>query len=155
MAFHWKVDECTARLDRVHLRGWCFDSAAPIVAVEALFLDGEQPTRLASFGLPSPDLVAALQPDAHHARFDEWLPLPETQRGKNFKLRFRFADGTAAESSPLHQDADLVLHWKIDECAAYFDRMRVRGWCFAFEQQIVAVEALFLDGRQPTRLASF
>jgi len=32
------------------------------------------------------------------------------------------------------------LQWKIDECALYFERMKVRGWCYHLAKTIVKVE---------------
>lgn len=40
-------------------------------------------------------------------------------------------------------DSQQNLHWKIDECAVYFDRMRVRGWCFHPAKPIAAVAIRF------------
>lgn len=47
-----------------------------------------------------------------------------------------------------------ALHWKIDECAVYFDRLRLRGWCHHGGSPIVRVE-VELDGRAVVPLASF
>jgi hypothetical protein len=37
------------------------------------------------------------------------------------------------------------VQWKIDECAAYFDRMRLRGWCHHAGSEIQKVEVVFPD----------
>jgi SAM-dependent methyltransferase len=47
-----------------------------------------------------------------------------------------------------------ALHWKIDECAVYFDRLHLRGWCHHGGSAIVRVEAI-LDGKSAHPLASF
>ncbi|MSU22412.1 MAG: methyltransferase domain-containing protein [Opitutus sp.] len=46
-------------------------------------------------------------------------------------------------------------YWKIDECSAYFDRMRVRGWCFQASPRIVKVEAVFPEPATVVPLVSF
>lgn len=48
-----------------------------------------------------------------------------------------------------------ALNWKIDECAAYFDRVRIRGWCHHFPSPIVAVELVFVDSGVVQPLLSF
>ncbi|MDP3073384.1 MAG: methyltransferase domain-containing protein [Opitutaceae bacterium] len=47
-----------------------------------------------------------------------------------------------------------ALHWKIDECAVYFDRLHLRGWCHHGGSPIVRVE-VELDGRAIVPLTSF
>lgn len=37
------------------------------------------------------------------------------------------------------------VQWKIDECAVYFERMRLRGWAHQAEQSISRVEVVFPD----------
>ncbi|MSU48866.1 MAG: methyltransferase domain-containing protein [Opitutus sp.] len=89
----------------MRLRGWCFVPGAPIVAVEALFPASPAPMRLLSYGLPSPDVATAIHPDAGQARFEEWVPLPTAQSGRDFTLRLRFADGSTLETTSVHQCA--------------------------------------------------
>ncbi len=38
-----------------------------------------------------------------------------------------------------------VVHWKIEECAVYFNRLHLRGWCHCPAQAIVRLEALVHD----------
>lgn len=45
-------------------------------------------------------------------------------------------------------------HWKIEECAVYFNRLHLRGWCHHPAQPIVRVEALIND-TLPYPLASY
>ena len=106
MSLSWKIDECCAYHDRLLLRGWCAHSApgAPIVGVAAVFpasTAGQAPTvvPVGSFGRPSPDVAAAVDPAATHARFDELLPAPPDALGHDFTLRFTLADGTVLTSS--------------------------------------------------------
>lgn len=47
-----------------------------------------------------------------------------------------------------------AAQWKIEECAVYFNRLHVRGWCHHRAQPIVCVEAL-LNDNLPYPLASF
>lgn len=49
----------------------------------------------------------------------------------------------------------MPLHWKVDECAAYFDRLRLRGWCHHGPQRITRVEVLFAGSALAVSLASF
>src|SRR5438874_11860869 len=91
---HWKIDECAVYFDRLHLRGWCFHSTPPIVRVEAIFPSPTGTVALASFGQPSADVGAAVDPHATHCRFDEWLSLPAEALGRDFSLRFTLGDGT-------------------------------------------------------------
>lgn len=39
----------------------------------------------------------------------------------------------------------MPLNWQVDECAAYFDRLYLRGWCHHAPEKIVRVEALFTE----------
>lgn len=48
----------------------------------------------------------------------------------------------------------VALNWKIDECAVYFDRLHLRGWCHHRDSAIVRVEAI-LDGKSVHPLISF
>lgn len=41
--------------------------------------------------------------------------------------------------------APAPAHWKIEECAVYFNRLHLRGWCHHPTQPIVRVEALIND----------
>ncbi|MEN9636481.1 MAG: hypothetical protein RL077_4885 [Verrucomicrobiota bacterium] len=101
----WKIDECSAYFDRMRLRGWCFLPGASIVAIEVAFPTSLPPFRLSSFGLPSPDVAAAVDLAAHHARFEEWIPLPPAQSGHDFTLHLCLADGTRFETPSVHQNA--------------------------------------------------
>ena len=47
------------------------------------------------------------------------------------------------------------LKWKIDECSVYFDRLRLRGWCFNASSPIVKVEAVFPEPATMVPLSSF
>ena len=49
----------------------------------------------------------------------------------------------------------MPLHWKIDECAVYFDRLHLRGWCHHSPQPITRVEILFAEATLALPLASF
>lgn len=101
----WKIDECSNYFDRMRLRGWCFHSGAQIAAVEVLFPAVSTAVRLLSFGLPSPDVAAAINPNADHARFDEWIMLPDPQRGRDFTLRLHLTDQTVIETDSVHENA--------------------------------------------------
>src|SRR4051812_25125124 len=92
MDLNWKVDECAAYFDRLHLRGWCFNSAAKIVRVEALFPSPGTAVPLVSFGQASPDVAAAVHPGASHCRFDEWVAAPAEALGRDLTLRFTLAN---------------------------------------------------------------
>jgi SAM-dependent methyltransferase len=46
------------------------------------------------------------------------------------------------------------VHWKIEECAVYFNRLHLRGWCHHSAQPIVRVEAL-INNTLPYPLASY
>jgi SAM-dependent methyltransferase len=46
------------------------------------------------------------------------------------------------------------VHWKIEECAVYFDRLHLRGWCHHPAQPIARVEVL-LNNTVPVPLPRF
>jgi len=96
MALAWKIDECSANTNRMRLSGWCLDDRSPITAVELVFSGTQDRVRLASFGLPSPDIAAEKGPGAAFCRFDEWVDLPPGAGGLAFRLQFILADGTLA-----------------------------------------------------------
>lgn len=48
-----------------------------------------------------------------------------------------------------------ALLWKIDECAPYFERMKVRGWCFAPGARIGRVDLVFDGGLGEVPLRSY
>jgi hypothetical protein len=106
-SLRWKVDEYSSYFERMRLRGWCFAVEAIIAKVEVLFPASAAPVTLFSYGLPSPDVATAVDPKAHHVRFDEWVALPESQRGRDFTLRIHFADGTATETASVAEAARL------------------------------------------------
>jgi Methyltransferase domain len=97
MSLLWKVDECSAYRDRIHVRGWCFNDAPAITRVEAVFQAPSIVAALASLGQSSVDVAASVDPRATHCRFDEWLMVPGDALEKDFKLRFTFADQTTVE----------------------------------------------------------
>jgi SAM-dependent methyltransferase len=97
MPLHWKIDECAAYHERLHLSGWCFQAAPRVVKIEAVFPEPATIVPLRHLGLPSPDVAAAVDPAATHARFDEWLTVPNDALGFDFTLRFTFEDGTSAD----------------------------------------------------------
>lgn len=94
MSLAWKVDECAAYFDRLRLRGWCWHHGARIVHVAAVFPSPTPAVPLASFGLPSADVAAAVDPAATHCRFEEWVSAPPAALGRDFALHFTLADGT-------------------------------------------------------------
>src|SRR4051812_9713073 len=94
MPLHWKIDECSVYFDRLHLRGWCHHSPSAIVGVEAWFGTPPHVVRLTSYGLPSPDVAAAIDPGAQACRLDEWVVVPEEYLGRDFILRLSLADGS-------------------------------------------------------------
>lgn len=49
----------------------------------------------------------------------------------------------------------MALHWKIDECAVYFDRLHLRGWCHHAPAAIRAIELVFAQSSARRPLASF
>jgi len=55
--------------------------------------------------------------------------------------------------SNLPINPDLI--WKIDEAAAYFERLRLAGWCYLSKEPIVRVHAVFGDGEHVYLLESF
>jgi hypothetical protein len=111
MPLHWKIDECAAYHDRLHLVGWCFGSAPGITGVEVVFpavaaspapgAEATAPTvvALVSYGQPSPDVAAGLDPGATHARFDEFVAAPPEALGRDFTLRFTLDDGSVIDSA--------------------------------------------------------
>lgn len=94
MSLVWTLDECTPHHSRIHLRGWCFDERSPITKVEAVFLEPRAVVPLLSFGRPSPDVAAAVNPRAGSNRFDEWIEVPPGSRGRTFRLQCTLGDGT-------------------------------------------------------------
>ncbi len=98
MPLHWKIDECAAYHERLHLCGWCFQATPRVVQIEAVFPEPATIVPLRSYGQPSPDVAAAVDPAATHARFDDWLTVPNEALGFDFALRFTFADGTSTTS---------------------------------------------------------
>lgn len=93
MSLQWKVDECAVYFDRLHLRGWCWHPAQPIVGLEVIFPAANATVAIEGLTHPSPDVAAAVHPAAHHCRFDAWLPAPREALGRDFSLRFTLADG--------------------------------------------------------------
>ncbi|MDD3179131.1 MAG: hypothetical protein PHQ04_02140 [Opitutaceae bacterium] len=89
----------------MRLRGWCFIPGKQIKTVEVLFPTVATPVPLASYGLPSPDVAKAVSLDAHHVRFDEWVPLPQAQQGRDFTLLLRLADGSVCATSSVRENA--------------------------------------------------
>jgi hypothetical protein len=49
----------------------------------------------------------------------------------------------------------MPLDWRIDECAGYFDRVRLRGWCFNSSHAILKVDAVFPEPETIVPLKSF
>ncbi len=94
MSFNWKIDECAAYAGRMRISGWAFQPAPRIVSIEAVFPEPATVAPLRSYGLASPDVAAAVDPAATHARFEEWIAVPDEALGYDFALRFTFADGT-------------------------------------------------------------
>jgi hypothetical protein len=41
---------------------------------------------------------------------------------------------------------DSSIRWKVDECSAYFDRLRLRGWCFGTDTPVRQIEARMRGG---------
>jgi hypothetical protein len=105
MSIRWKIDECSSHFGRLHLRGWCFHATLPITEVEAVFPAPAFIAPLVSFGQLSPDVAASIDPGATRCRFDEWLPVPAGALGRDFSLRFTFADLTTADSGSVLADA--------------------------------------------------
>lgn len=48
-----------------------------------------------------------------------------------------------------------TLHWKIDECAVYFDRLHLRGWCHHAGAAIQRVELVYPEASVTLPVASF
>ncbi len=94
MPLNWKIDECAAYHERLHLCGWCFQAAPRVVKIEAVFPEPAMVVPIPSFGQPSPDVAAAVDPAAIHARFHDCLAVPNEALGFDFTLRFTLADGT-------------------------------------------------------------
>ncbi len=55
---------------------------------------------LTTFGLPSPDVAAGLDPRATHHRFEEWIDVPKALAGGDFRLQFTLGDGTVHIGGP-------------------------------------------------------
>src|SRR5687767_3326066 len=103
MSLKWKIDECSAYFDRMKLCGWCFVTGREIKAIEVVFPVTGTTLTLSSFGrIPSPDVAAAIDPAAHHARFDEWIHLPDAQRGRDFTLRLILTNGEICDTPSVH-----------------------------------------------------
>ncbi|MBI4626995.1 MAG: class I SAM-dependent methyltransferase [Verrucomicrobia bacterium] len=49
----------------------------------------------------------------------------------------------------------MALHWNIEECAAYFDRLFLRGWCHDSTHRIVRVMAVFPEPMTVVPVLSF
>jgi hypothetical protein len=85
----------------MHLRGWCFDSRQAIRGVEVVFASPPQAVALPSFGLPSPDVAAALAPAAVKCRFDDWIEVPRLDVDREVRMQFILADGTIVLGGPI------------------------------------------------------
>jgi hypothetical protein len=85
----------------MHLRGWCFDSRKAIRGVEAVFAPPPAVVALPSFGLPSPDVAAALAPAAVSCRFDDWIDVPRLGASREVRLQFTLSDGTIVLGGPI------------------------------------------------------
>lgn len=94
MPITWKIDSFSSVGERIQLRGWCFSSESPVSKVEAKFVQPLFTATLSSFGLPSPDVAAGLDPTATHHRFDEWIDVPKALAGRDFRFQFTLGDGT-------------------------------------------------------------
>jgi hypothetical protein len=57
--------------------------------------------------------------------------------------------------SALSNDYPMPLHWKIDECAVYFDRMRLGGWCHHSPSPIIRIELLLGNATVVRTLESY
>lgn len=90
----WKIDECAAYFDRMHVSGWCVCASNPVRAVGLRFDQTGHTVPLHSFGRPSPDVAAQVDLSATQARFDEWITAPETLFGTPFSMQFLLADGS-------------------------------------------------------------
>ena len=89
-----KIDECSFREGKIHLRGWCFENRLPISKVEAVFPEPLSTVPLRGFGLPSPDVAALVDPSADRCRFDETIDPPSPGAAGDFRLQFTLGDGT-------------------------------------------------------------
>jgi hypothetical protein len=105
MALIWKVDECSEKDGRMHLRGWCFDKRMPIRKVEVVFSQPFGAIALDGFGLPSPDVAASVGPGAGNSRFDAWIDVPRHAFGCEFRLQFTLSDGTIILGNPVPDGA--------------------------------------------------
>jgi hypothetical protein len=85
----------------MHLRGWCFDSRQAIRGVDVVLAPPLVVVALPSFGLPSPDVAAALAPAAASCRFDDWIDVPRFEGGREVRLQFTLADGTIVLGGPI------------------------------------------------------
>lgn len=83
---YWNIDECAPYIDRMKIRGWCVSSVGRIVRVEVLFIDTNEVIPIISYGLSSEDVASNLKIEASSARFEEWIPLSEENRGRDFSL---------------------------------------------------------------------
>lgn len=95
----WKIDECAVYFERLRLRGWCYDATSPIARVEIRFDESGDVIPLTSFGTPSPDVAAAVSPDATHVRFDEWVLASPEILGGPFTLLMWREDGRCVEGT--------------------------------------------------------
>jgi hypothetical protein len=105
MPLVWKIDECSAYENRIHLRGWCFDRRSPIEKVEAVFAEPLTVVPLKGYGLLSPDVEAAMGFGAVHNRFDEWIDVPSASVGLDFRLQFTLKDGLVVLGSSVLENA--------------------------------------------------
>ena len=101
----WKIDECSSYFGRMRLRGWCFLVGAQINRVGAKFAESAEVAWLSSYGLPSPDVATAVSDHARTVRFDEWLPLPDGHRGRDFVLRIETDSGLTFDTSSVLDNA--------------------------------------------------
>jgi hypothetical protein len=101
-----KIDECSFREGRIHLRGWCFENRLPITRVEAVFPEPLSTIPLRGFGLPSPDVAALVDPSASCCRFDESIDVPASASGRDFRLQFTLGDGTIVLGESILHYAD-------------------------------------------------
>lgn len=51
--------------------------------------------------------------------------------------------------------SEATLKWKIDECSPYFERMRIRGWCFHPAEAIAKVEIVFPSSSNSTQVLNY
>ncbi len=90
---YWKIDECAAYFDRLHIRGWCHVPAQIIDRVEIFYEAAQLVCPLSSFGQPSPDVDNFCGPGAANVRFDEWVSVPADILGNPFILRCWLKNG--------------------------------------------------------------